>query len=248
MHFIKKIALLPLLALSIGVPTYSVAANTSTRIQPVSQVTAIAPLASSASIFGDVPVHVSWANQERQSVDGYIIKSYYGTSRSYNTIAFIPAITSISSTTITIPASVSPIRISVSVVSGSSTVSGETFSPFFYTAFTPSTPMNVSAFTPTPNQSVGATIPVTVTWVDTSSNESGFSIQGFYANGQPILSPNGSFVYAWVTANATSTTIDAFANGAVPATTTPIYFVVTANNDYGSSGGASSTPRNLLAP
>lgn len=116
----------------------------------------------------------------------------------------------------------------------------QSFSVFAAASSVPSSPSAVSASAPL--QSIGNTVPVTVTWTDNSDNESGFSITPFYQGGLTPVTNSGLSIIAGASANATSYTFATSSSlNLIPATTTPIFFVVRAINSFGASVGSTST-------
>ena len=213
----------------------------------------------SQSTGSSVPVTISWKDNSTDELY-FIVKAYYAGSMKpiLSTFTNYPVQGMVDGgfTSYTfsdkdlinqVPSTTTPIYFTVSAMNyyGESV---EVKSSDITLVSAPVAPSNVTASAPT-GQSVGKNVPVTVTWTDTSTNEDMFMIRAFYgATQKPVLdgmgiSPltarvQGISVNATGTRSYTFTTTDQILQ--VPATTTPIYFTVTAVNPYGESTGASS--------
>ena len=228
-----------------------------------SNVTASSP--AGQSVGKNVPVTVTWTDNSINE-DIFFVRAFYGatqkpvldgmgisplTARVQGVSVNATGTRSYTFTTmdqiLQVPATTTPLYFTVSAMNyyGGSV---EVKSSDITLVSAPVAPSNVTASSPA-GQSVGKNVPVTVTWTDNSINEDIFFVRAFYgATQKPVLdgmgiSPltarvQGISVNATGTRSYTFTTTDQILQ--VPATTTPIYFTVTAVNPYGESTGASS--------
>lgn len=195
---------------------------------------------------------VTWKDNAANEV-GYTITPYYVINGTYKQVSqYMSWFASANSNSIaitpmsyqTIPATTTPLVFVVNAFNPFGNTSATSTPESFASA--PAAPSNITVvagdMTIPAYYGAPSYVPVTVSWKDNATNETGYTVMASYGTNQ--VSANSPFVtipYCNAPANATSCTFptnDPIKS--VLATTTPVSFTVSANNQMGSSQAVSS--------